>query len=192
MNPRSASLLLLVSVLLVSLTACSSPAVDADEIDDALFAEDLINTQSDEIVIFYPSTDTIVEERVTLDSDVDAPLQAVRTLFAAEPEDPKLAVTLPPAEVLGLSVSAGTATVDFSAGILDFRATENVQRVALASVLYTLQQFPDIEQVEFTVEGQQSGSIEGQDIATFWGEVTLRDMPWSLRVTSSTEGSESE
>lgn len=180
-----------VSLLAVALlsAACTQQPTQS-EIDDALFAEEMINTTSDEIVIFYPSTDTIVEERITLDSDVDAPLQAVQVLFEADPETPKLGVTLPKSEVRGLTVKDKVATVDFSAEVLDFNATENVQRVALASVLYTLQQFEGIEQVAFTVEGKTQGQAGGKDIARFWGDVTLADMPWQLTITSSTEGIE--
>ncbi len=146
-------------------------------------AEELINTTTSEVSVFYPAGDTIVEERVVLDDDTDALRQVLDRMFATEELPSGAKVTLPRAEVLGVTVEDGLATVDFSAGILGEGESEQVQQIALVSIIRSVAQFPGIERVGFTVEGRTQGTAEGKDIATLWGDVRLDDGPWSLGET---------
>jgi hypothetical protein len=64
------------------------------------------------------------------------------------------------AELLGLSVANGTATVDLSAA---FAAADTAAavRMRLAQVTYTLTQFPSVDRVVLRVNGRAAGSIAG-------------------------------
>jgi hypothetical protein len=41
-------------------------------------------------------------------------------------------------------------------------------------------QFPEVEKVRFTVEGQEDGEVGGKDVRAFWGGVSLTDQPWNV------------
>lgn len=163
----------------VSAAACAGDRPVAAQ-DDILSADDLIETPSREVSIFYPSTDAIAEERVVLPTDEEPELAALQILFEAKPQGEDVVVTLPPAAVNSVTVRDGLATVDFSSDVLVTTADPTTQQVAIIAILYTLGQFPGVERVSFSVEGRTSGSIGDKKIEEFWGEVTLRDMPWSI------------
>jgi spore germination protein GerM len=111
----------------------------------------------------------------------------MRTLFKMHPRDPDLGVTLPPATVRSVEIRDGVAWVDFSREVLVTGETAKTQRTALAAMIYTLSQFPGVEKVAFTVEGKTSGKLGGKDVATFWGTVNLKDMPWDISAKKTSE-----
>lgn len=55
-------------------------------------------------------------------------------------------------EVLGISIKDGTATIDFSPGILQYDSEED-ERCIFSSVVYTLTQFPTIKDVVIWING---------------------------------------
>lgn len=158
--------------------------------EDDLSVERIVEATSTEISLFYPSADTVVEEKVTLSDPARPELQAMRMLFQRDPSDPSVKVTLPDAKVRDVRMEDGLATVDFSRDVLVDDASERMQRVALVSIMYTLRQFAEVKQVAFTVEGKTSGELGGKDVRRFWGEVTLDQAPWSVSAVAREEGSE--
>jgi hypothetical protein len=73
------------------------------------------------------------------------------------------------------------AIVNFERSVLDFEAPEINQQLVVAAVVKTLEQFPEINQVKFQVEGLETGKIDDKDVEDFWGDVTLRSQPWKVR-----------
>jgi germination protein M len=71
-----------------------------------------------------------------------------------------LAPVLPPAtEVLGLTIRDGLARVDLGGSFLDYDT--GMEREVINSVVFTLLQFPTVEEVEIMVEGTVPGVFPG-------------------------------
>ncbi|HCG98338.1 MAG TPA: hypothetical protein DE036_00565 [Actinobacteria bacterium] len=87
----------------------------------------------------------------------------------------------PECEILAVKVnSKGMATIDFSREVLDFEATKKEKVLAYAAIIETLKQFENIKSVKFMVEGRDNGSVAGNDIHEFWGDVSLIGQPWAI------------
>jgi hypothetical protein len=141
--------------------------------------------------VFFATGRTIVEERRIVDG-TDVYMATMDEWLAATPEEnTEIAIVQPEAEVLGITLEDGVLTIDWSAEVLDFEATESEQLVALASVLRMFGQFPEVEQVRFTVEGVEEGEVNGKDVRAFWGSATLIEQPWDVFRPQPRESSES-
>ena len=195
LSRNSASLLvaLLLSLMVFVVGGCSGQSA-TERVDDeilALTTDELLDSVTTQVSVFYPVSDTVVQERITLDDESGALLQVLQRMFETRTLSSGETVTLPRAEVLGVHVQDGLATIDFSAEVLGTGESETVQHTALIAIIHAVTQFPEIENVAFTVEGATEGVIDGKDVATFWGDVTLHDMPWSMTVGERfEEGSE--
>lgn len=77
--------------------------------------------------------------------------------------------------LLGLSVAAGTATVDLSG---DFAAAENAAgvRMRLAQLTYTLAQFPTIDRVVLEVNGRAVTSLAGVTVPRSMTQTAYRSL----------------
>ncbi|MBI5232027.1 MAG: GerMN domain-containing protein [Coriobacteriales bacterium] len=179
------------SAAMVAGCASSTRAESATD-SELLEIDRAVDASSTEVSVFYPSTDTILEEKTVLGGEGSPELQALRVLFAGKPRNPEFKATVPPATVRSVVVKDGIAWVDFSRNVLVTGASDEVQRVTLVAVIYTLKQFEGIERVAFTVEGRTSGSLGGKDVAKFWGTVTLKDMPWSVTTSSRSNAAKKE
>lgn len=146
-----------------------------------LAGDDLIKSSSREISVYYPAADTIVQEKVLIDSDQPPILAALRTLFKGKAASPGVKVTVPPASILSVKTRKGIVAVDFDRRVLVTGAPARLQRIVLASILYTVAQFKEATAVSFSVEGKTRGRIAGKDIRRFWGDVSLDEMPWSIQ-----------
>jgi spore germination protein GerM len=103
--------------------------------------------------------------------------EAIRQLIAG-PLDKSLYPTIPSdASVNSVKVSDGLAIVDF-----DIRIISNFQEIphssatetlAIYSIVNTLTGFDEIEQVRITVEGKESGEIDGFFVEDFWGHIGI-------------------
>ena len=156
-----------------AISGCSSPGADLPQPE--LVAEETTITG-----VFFSSGRTLVEERRIVDAN-DVYVATMNEWLAAVPEEnPDMAIVQPEAEVVSVTLSEGVLTIDWSAEVLDFEATESEQLVTLAGILRTFGQFPEIDQVRFTVEGVEEGEVNGKDVQTFWGSVTLIEQPWDV------------
>ncbi|MDP2401761.1 MAG: GerMN domain-containing protein [Actinomycetota bacterium] len=180
--------LVVIAVLALLVTVGCSPSVKADEGElDMLSIDEMVAVDASEVSVFYPSGDVIAEEKVVVDEGESFVLAALRELFKAQPRDPGLKVTLPPATVNSVLVEDGVAWIDFSSDVLVLGESVETQRVVLAAIIYTATQFDGIERVAFTVEGQSSGTVDGKNVELFWGDVKLSEQPWSLTAERTSE-----
>jgi hypothetical protein len=90
--------------------------------------------------------------------------------------------------LLGLSVAAGTATVDLSSG---FAAAEDAAglRMRLAQLTYTLAQFPTIDRVVLEVNGRPVTSLAGAAVPQPMTQTTYRSLVPAITVWNPAIGS---
>jgi len=103
--------------------------------------------------------------------------ETVRQLIAG-PEDEDLYPTLPSsADVNSVMVSEGLATVDFGISIIsDFDEIPHssaTETLAIYSIVNTLTAFGEIDRVRITIEGAESGQVEGFYVEDFWGHIGI-------------------
>ncbi len=85
------------------------------------------------------------------------------------------AINIFPADtkILGMKIEQGLATVDFSSEVLKANVGSSGEALGIASIVNTLTEFPTIERVEFTVDGEVDNGID------WWGHVGLYEQPFS-------------
>jgi hypothetical protein len=172
---RRAAALLAVAALLGSLfgvAGCAGTEADLPEPED-------LPAQTREVSVYFSTGRTLIEEPRVVDS-VNVYEAALAELMAAEPENRDVALVQPVAQIRSVTFEGGLVTVDCDRAVLDFEAEPGEYQLAWAAVLLTLGQFEEVERMAFTVEGESAGTIDGKDIAEFWGEVTLKDQPWDV------------
>lgn len=81
-------------------------------------------------------------------------------------------------EILGIIIENGLATVDFSAEVLQANVGSSGEALGIASIVNTLTEFPTIEEVQFTVDGNAENAME------WWGHVGLYDQPFKRNLGS--------
>ncbi len=78
----------------------------------------------------------------------------------------------PDTKVLGINIDEGLATVDFSAEVLRANVGASGEALGIASIVNTLTEFPTIQEVSFTVDGQAEKAMD------WWGHVGLFEQPF--------------
>ncbi len=186
---------LLVTAGIVLLSGCSG-APKTDIPDPTGFPQDTARAS-----VFFSTGRTVVEEPRILDAN-DVYGQVFAAFLAARPEiNAEIAIVQPEATIRSVTVVGTELTIDWSREVLAFEATDSEKTLALAAILLNAGQFPELETVRFTVEGQTTGELDGKDIEYFWGKVSLRGQPFDAirppetadkaRESTSTAGSES-
>ena len=180
---------LIVSLVAVLATAglagCSGRVASNDIPMPEGVSEDTTQTS-----VFYSTGRSLLQEhRVVAQSTIYE--STLKELLLASPEEnPGVAVVQPVAKVNSVTFAKGLVTVDWAASVLTFEAEPAEKRLALASILATFGQFPEVKQVKFTVEGKTDGEIDGKDVKAFWGAVSLINQPWDvLHIKSSSPDS---
>lgn len=168
-------LLVVTTAALVPLTGCGDGRLGAD-----LPEAEVVSQETTITGVFFATGRSIVEERRVVDASAVYVATMDEWLDATPELNTDVAVVQPEAEVISISLEDGLLTIDWSAEVLDFEGTEEEQLVALASILRMFGQFPEVEQVRFTVQGQEDGEIGGKDVTTFWGSVALVEQPWDV------------
>ncbi|MHB9148477.1 MAG: GerMN domain-containing protein [Thermoleophilia bacterium] len=154
------------------------------------------------VSVFFATGRTVVEEPRIVDS-TDLYGATFAVFLEARPElSPDVAIVQPEAQILDIEVVDGVMTIDWSSEVLAFEADDSEKSIALAAILLTAGQFPEVEKVRFTVEGQVSGQAGGRDVESFWGKISLKGQPFDVirppaaeefqEETTSTAGSESD
>lgn len=146
-----------------------------------------------QVSVFFSSGRTLVEEPRVVDAG-DVYRATLRELLEALPVlNTDIAVVQPEADVRSAILTEGELTIDWSPEVLAFEADDQEKVLALAAILATMGQFPEIETVRFKVDGKSDGTIDGADVIDFWGNVTLRAQPWKvMRVPDPEVGAASE
>ncbi len=88
--------------------------------------------------------------------------------------------TLPSDTVVNsVDVSDGMATVDFNISIIDnfeeIPHSSTTETLAIYSIVNTLTEFNEIEKVKITIEGLESGQVEGYHVEDFWGHIGIHE-----------------
>ena len=121
---------------------------------------------------FYLSTETR-----EIGASVDIYEEAIRQLIDG-PRDKSLYPTLPSdTSVNSIKVSDKLAVVDFDIRIIsnfqEIPHSSTTETLAIYSIVNTLTGFDEIEKVRITVEGKESGEIDGFFIEDFWGHIGI-------------------
>ncbi len=97
-----------------------------------------------------------------------SPTTALQALLAGPLSHEGLEPSVPPTtRLLGLSVYRGLATVNFSGEIIrDFNGGALIESYLIQAVVNTLTEFPEIDRVQFLVEGEPVESIGGHILIT--------------------------
>lgn len=137
------------------------------------------------VSLFFSTGRSLFEERRLVDAK-DVYSATLTELLAAEPvKNPDVAVVQPSAKVRSVKLDRGVVTIDWNRDVLKFEAEPKEKTLALAAILRTFGQFPEVKKVRFTVEGRTNGEIDGLDVQRFWGRVSLRGQPWDVLRPSS-------
>jgi spore germination protein GerM len=94
------------------------------------------------------------------------------------PENDQLSPTIPSnVKVNSVKISDSTATVDFSKEIItnfeEIPHSSTTEVLAIFSIVNTLTEFEEIKNVKITIEGKDSGQVDGLYIEDFWGHVGI-------------------
>lgn len=147
--------------------------------------------QTRNVSLFFSTGRTLVEEPRLVDSK-DVYEKTLGELLAARPvRNSEIAIVQPTAKARSVTFERGVLTVDWSRDVLEFDAEPKEKVLALAAILSTFGQFPEVKKVRFTVEGKTDGKLDGKDIQVFWGRVSLRGQPWSVLRPGSKSSEES-
>ena len=94
------------------------------------------------------------------------------------PTSQDLYPTIPPDSVVNsVKLTNGLAVVDFDIRIItnyeDIPHSSTTETLAIYSVVNTLTEFEEIEMVKITIEGKDSGEVEGIYVEDFWGHIGI-------------------
>lgn len=135
---------------------------------------DLPKGDTASVKVYYPVEGSMAAETHVIEKTNNMPKAALDELFKLKPDNNSLRPVLPATKVLSVVVkNDGEAVVDFDRRVLDFKASKEEQSLAAAAIASTLGEFQGIKKVRFTVEGKNSGAIDGKDIERFWGDVNI-------------------
>jgi len=130
----------------------------------------------DVAVYYVKSTEKefyLVREVHQVEKTPEAAKAALNELIKGNPVTPDAARVLPAdTKILGIKVEQGLATVDFSPEVLKANVGSSGEALGIASMVNTLTEFPTIQEVSFTVDGQVEKGID------WWGHVGLYQQPF--------------
>lgn len=99
---------------------------------------------------------------------------AVKELISTPPSTPGASRVLNPGtKVLGISITDGVATVDFSSEVLRANVGSQGEALGIQSIVNTLTEFPEIRAVAFKVNGRLD-----ERTMDWWGHVGLSEQPF--------------
>jgi hypothetical protein len=130
----------------------------------------------DVAVYYVKSTEKefyLVREVHQVEKTPEAAKAALNELIKGNPVTPDAARVLPAdTKILGIKVEQGLATVDFSPEVLKANVGSSGEALGITSIVNTLTEFPTIQEVSFTVDGQVEKGID------WWGHVGLYQQPF--------------
>ena len=172
--------MLLGFVLIISLmiAACSPQLPDSPDAPDSQPppADDPPAVQEAQAAVYYvkmTDTDTyLVREVHTVTVAERIEIATLEQIIHGEPVTEGAYRVLPPdTRVLGIAVMDGLATIDFSREVLNANVGAAGEALGIQSIVNTLTELPEIEQVMFLVEGDLDE--RAQD---WWGHIGLAEL----------------
>lgn len=124
-------------------------------------------TLEEELTLYFlETTDTdfyLRAEKRSVPKDDLTPTRAIEELIQGPTAGSDLKPVLPEGtQLLGLEVKNGTAEVNFNNAFMrNMNVGSQLEDVILSAVVNTLTEFPEIEQVQFLIEGEVVESIGG-------------------------------
>lgn len=107
---------------------------------------------------------------------------ALNELIKGNPVTPGAYRVLPAdTKILGIKIDQGLATVDFSPEVLKANVGSEGEALGITSIVNTLTEFPTIQKVSFTVDGQVTKAMD------WWGHVGLSQQPFKRDVSKVNE-----
>lgn len=163
------------AMLAASLAGCAGPRTSDVPEPKGLSAE---TTQTS---VFYSTGRSLVEERKVVSASEPYTAILRELLLAAPEENADIAIVQTTADFNSVTLGDdGVLTIDWKPEVLAFEAEDREKVVALASILRTFGNFPEVAEVRFTVSGKTDGEIGGYDVEAFWGRVSLKGQPWKV------------
>ncbi len=141
-------------------------------------AEEKAPADFSDLVVYYLKMTAqdayLVREVHRIPKPEDPYRAAVQELITGTPSTPGAQRVLPSgARVLGVTVTGGTATVNFSREVLHANAGASGEALGIASIVNTLTELPGVERVSFMVEGKLD-----EETMDWWGHVGLYEQPF--------------
>jgi germination protein M len=162
---------MLVLFLGIFLSGCNNQTEQPDSSDQNDPAQTM------EIAVYYlKSTDQefyLVREVHQVEKTTEVAQAALNELIKGDPVTPDAYRVLPEdTRILGINIDNGLATVDFSPEVLRANVGSSGEGLGIASIVNTLTEFPTIQEVAFTVDGQVENAMD------WWGHVGLYEQPF--------------
>jgi germination protein M len=134
-------------------------------------------TQTTVAVYYLKYTDTdayLVREEHSIRTAGDVKQAAVEELVKGSPTTKGAGRVLPAeTKVNSVKVVNGLATVDFNEAVLKASVGSDGEGLGIASIVNTLTEFPGVDKVSFTVNGQLTERVKD-----WWGHVGLSEQPF--------------
>ncbi|MEL7566020.1 MAG: GerMN domain-containing protein [Dehalobacterium sp.] len=119
--------------------------------------------------IYFSDSNAVYLVPVTMQVDAkNPPLSALKKLVKGPPKESGLVLTIwQGTKINDFKVEDYVATVDFSTEVLGYGGGSTAEMMLINSVLYTLTQFPEIERVQFLIDGNKIEFFpEGSDVSS--------------------------
>lgn len=170
---RNTTVMVLLGALLLSSAGCKT--AEKDKKDKTPSAPVV---QMTDVVVYYPKmTDNeayLVREVHKVKKSSDMPKTAVEELIKGKPVTAGAFPVIPSTtKVLGIKVDQGTATVNFSADVLNANVGAEGELIGISSIVNTLTEFPGIKKVSFMVDSEVEKAMD------WWGHVGLYEQPFN-------------
>ncbi|MDD4803258.1 MAG: Gmad2 immunoglobulin-like domain-containing protein [Syntrophomonas sp.] len=136
-----------------------------------------------EVAVYYlKSTEKenyLVREVHQVSKTPEAAQAALNELIKGNPVTAGASKVLPAdTKVLGINIDQGLATVDFSAEVLRANVGSRGESLGIDSIVNTLTEFPTIQRVSFTVDGQAEKAMD------WWGHIGLYEQPFQRNLAN--------
>lgn len=123
----------------------------------------------DTVKVYFSDENAMYLVPITVQGDAkNLPLSALKQLIAGPPEDSGLMPTVWKGTAINhFKVEEDIAVVDFTAQVLGYGGGSTAESMLVSSVLLTLTQFPEIEGVQFLIEGKKLEYLpEGTEVSS--------------------------
>jgi len=129
------------------------------------------------MIILSSCTKTVTLYFASLEDD-QAYYKAIIEELIKGPTSQDLYPTIPPDSVVNsVKLTNGLAIVDFNLSIItnyeDIPHSSTTETLAIYSIVNALTEFEEIEMVKITIEGSDSGEVDGIYIEDFWGHIGI-------------------